>query len=93
MITDFKDFLSTITDFVLRPIVGILLALSIVYFLIGVFKYIQSAGDEGKRKEGVTMMIYGIIGLFVFVSVWGLVSLLTGTFDFQNNTRIQPPEI
>ena len=30
-------------------------------------------------------MIYGIIGLFVMVSIWGLVAILSGTFDLKND--------
>ena len=30
-------------------------------------------------------MMYGIIGLFVMVSVWGLVALVTKTFNLENN--------
>ncbi|MBI4136183.1 MAG: hypothetical protein HY481_01365 [Candidatus Vogelbacteria bacterium] len=80
MINNFKDLVKKITENVFNPLVGLLLALALVYFLWGVFKYIQSAGDETKRKEGVSMMTYGIIALFVMVSVWGLVNLLSRTF-------------
>lgn len=66
---------------VLSPAAYLLIGLAVVFFLVGVVKFMVSAGDETKRKEGRTMMIYGIIGLFVMVSVWGLVNLLSNTFD------------
>jgi hypothetical protein len=31
-------------------------------------------------------MLWGLIGFFVMVSVWGLVNILTGTITFGNNT-------
>ena len=31
-------------------------------------------------------MLYGLIGFFVMVSIWGLVNILTGTISFGNNT-------
>lgn len=88
--SDFKTLVSTIITNVFRPLVSILLGLALIYFLIGVFKYIQSTGDETKRKEGINMMTYGVIALFVMVSVWGLVAVLQKTFPFDSNP-IQPP--
>jgi hypothetical protein len=59
--------------------VYLIMALGVVSFLYGVVLYIGRAGDEGKRKEGVQFMTYGIVGLFVMVGVWALVALLAGT--------------
>lgn len=59
--------------------VPILISLALVAFMWGVLKYILPAGDEGKMKEGRQMMIYGIIGIAVMVSVWGLVNLVIET--------------
>lgn len=75
---------------VLRPTVSLLVALAVVFFLVGVVKFMFSVGDETKRKEGKNMMIYGVIGLFVMISVWGLVGLLTNTFFGGNNARPDP---
>jgi hypothetical protein len=59
--------------------VYLIMALGVVSFLYGVALYIGRAGDEGKRKEGVQFMSYGIVGLFIMVGVWALVALLAGT--------------
>lgn len=66
----------------------LLIALSVIVFIWGVLKYISGADDETKRTEGRNFMIYGIIGLFVMVSVWGLVQVLQGTFGFGNSPFI-----
>lgn len=58
-----------------QPIVILLLALALFYFLFGVVKYMFKYGDEKARKESLQIMSYGIFALFVMVSVWGLVSL------------------
>ena len=68
--------------------VPLVFALAFIVFLWGVFQYfIAGAADEEKREGGKSLMIYGLIGFFVMVSVWGLVNLLTGTF----NLRTVPP--
>ena len=49
-----------------------------VYFLIGVFQYIKTS-DEKLRKAAGQKMLWGIVGLFVMTSVWGLVNFLSST--------------
>ena len=56
----------------------LILALAVLIFLYGLVGYIANSGDESKRKESVQYIFYGILGIFVMVSVWGLVSLLAG---------------
>ncbi len=64
-------------------VVPIIIAFALVYFLLGVFQYIQK--PEGITSEGArTKMVYGLIGLFVMISVWGLVNLVGDTFGIQS---------
>ena len=46
----------------------------------GVLRYVTAGESEDKMKEGKNMMIYGIIALFVMISVFGLVRILLNTF-------------
>jgi uncharacterized membrane-anchored protein len=63
----------------LEILVYLISALGTVSLLYGIVLYIFRAGDETKRKEGLSFIYYGIIGLFVMVSVWALVSVLSNT--------------
>lgn len=60
---------------VLNIIVPIVLGLLVIYFIYGLIKYVTAKDDEAK-KEGRSIMIYGIIGIFVAASIWGLVALI-----------------
>lgn len=60
---------------IVNAIIPIVISLAVIYFIWGVVQYV-TAGDEEKRKTGRDHMIYGVIGLFVIVSIWGLVGLL-----------------
>lgn len=93
---DFKQLVDAVIAAVLKPLTVLIIGLAVLYFLLGVLKYIQSVGDETKRKEGVTMMTYGIIGLFVMASLWGLVYVIQNTFPGirdRSNTPISPPPL
>lgn len=56
----------------------ILIGVAILVFFWGIVKYVMAGADEEKRAAGRSLMIYGIIGLFVMVAVWGLVYFLAG---------------
>lgn len=72
---------NTIVRLINDAVIPILFALAILYFLWGVVQYIRSAGDEKKRSDSLHMMLYGIIGIAVMASVWGLVGIFTGFVD------------
>ena len=76
---------------ILDQVVILLIALAVVFFLYGVMKYIGSADDEENRKKGKSIMIYGIIGLFVMVSFWGIVNILIITFELDTYPYVQVP--
>ena len=57
-------------------IIGILIpacmALAVLAFFWGLVKYIASASDEAAKEGGKTLMIWGMIALFVMVALWGI---------------------
>lgn len=80
-VTNFKDLINqTIIAGILRPLIPLLVGLAVVMFVYGVLIFMFSEGGE-KKEEGKQYMLWGIIGIFVMVSVWGLVSILVGVFQ------------
>jgi len=77
---------------ILNTIVPLLVTLGVVYFVWGVVQYIMT-GDEAKKKEGRTKMIYGIIGLVVIITMWGIVGLITNTFGVSGAYTFDLPDI
>jgi hypothetical protein len=66
--------------------VPLLFAIAFIVFIWGVFQYFIAGGhDEEKRETGKSLMLWGIIGFFIMVSVWGLVNILRGTFNFDDS--------
>ena len=80
-VTDFKSFICLLVDLI-NPILVLLSGLAVLAFLWGVTKYIWNAGNEGKKEEGRQVMVYGLIGLFVFFSFWGIIKVVQNTFNF-----------
>ncbi len=65
-------------------IIPLIFTLAFLIFLWGMIKYINNADNEKKREESKKFIYYGIIGLTVMVSVWGIVRIVTTTFGLGN---------
>lgn len=82
---DFKEVVNNIfIGGILKPLVPLLIGLGVVVFIYGVLILMFSEGGE-KKEEGKQYMLWGIIGIFVMVSVWGLVNILKGTFGLNES--------
>jgi hypothetical protein len=61
----------------LNYVVMALLTAALLFFLYGVFVLMFVGGmSEESRSKGRQFMMWGIVSLFVMVSVWGLVNVL-----------------
>ncbi|MEK7602136.1 MAG: pilin [Patescibacteria group bacterium] len=71
-----------VIDIINNVAVPIVFALAFIVFIWGIFRYfVQGGHDEEKREDGKQLMLWGLIGFFVMVSVWGLIHILIGTFN------------
>jgi hypothetical protein len=89
-ITSFGGFASALLG-ILQMFVNVIVSLAIVYFLWGVAKFIRAEDDKG-REEGKKQILWGLVGLFVMLSVWGLLNVLKTTFPLEN-TRLNAPQL
>lgn len=87
----FKDFIgsgATAADPSGTGIVGIIdtvvvptiFALAFLMFVYGMVKYFFIEGAEAKkREEGRMFILWGVVGMVVLFSVWGLLNILLST--------------
>lgn len=78
---DLADNLLTLIDSVLVPL---LFAIAFIVFLYGVAKsYIFSHGDSKEVENGHQLILWGIIGFVVMLSLWGLVRVVSDTLGLE----------
>src|SRR5690606_24929370 len=85
-INDIWDIFGFIKN-ILDTLLPLIIAAAVVYFIYGVATYIL-AGDEDKKEAAKNNIVWGIIALFVMISVWGLVNILVNTFGLDNTVNI-----
>jgi hypothetical protein len=76
----FDSMFSKIKSEILTPAIYLLFVLALVYFLYGVFEFVKNAENPEKRAEGGQHILWGLIGMFIMLSVKGIINLLMGTF-------------
>jgi len=77
----FRELVESLIQFLNTSIVPLLFAVMLIVFLWGVFQYFFiKREDPAARAEGTQFMLWGIIGLAVVTSMWGLVNLLLDSF-------------
>lgn len=86
--SDLEGIICTVAD-LLKSIIPIVLSLAVLYFIWGVIRYVIAGGEEAK-KNAKDMIIYGIIGLAVITSMWGLVNVITNTFGLTGDVLKAP---
>jgi hypothetical protein len=71
-----KSFIGKISTEILNPIIAIMFAAATLYFLYGIAVYVWNPDNEEAREKGRLGMIYGIIGMFIMVSVFGIMTFI-----------------
>lgn len=89
--TDIDTIIMRVEDIV-GLIIPVLIGIALIYFIIGVIKYVTAGADEEKRKEARNTILYGVIGLFAIVAVWGLVRVLADTFSIDTGGTPDIPQ-
>jgi hypothetical protein len=71
----------------------IVVGLALLAFFWGLVKYIFSAGEEDAKKEGVRLMIGGIIAIFVIVSIVGIIKFIGRSLDVDQGGDLPVPGV
>ena len=80
-----------ITSVINGVFVPLIFTLCILVFLFGVAKaYIISGTSDTERAKGHQLILWGIIGLVIMLSVWGLVNLGASILGF-TGAETAPP--
>jgi len=86
-------YLQSIIGFINVVLIPFIFAIAFIVFIWGVFQYFIAGGaNEEKREQGKQLVMWGIIGFVVMVSVWGIINLFTNTLGF-NDTRGNTPSL
>lgn len=76
-----KEFLEKVVIQIVNPTILLLAGTAFVVFIWGVFEFIMHAGDETKRSEGRSAIMWGLVGLVIIFGAYGIINVALGTFN------------
>ncbi|MBN2094020.1 MAG: hypothetical protein JW740_01465 [Candidatus Zambryskibacteria bacterium] len=86
------DLLDSALNIVTKILIPIAFALCLLYFFWGVVKYInKGAINEEAAKEGKRVMIWGVVGIFIAFSIWGIVKFIQTELVIPDIEKIERP--
>lgn len=72
-----RKLLSSISEHLLDPIIGLMIGLGVVVFLYGVVEFMANPDNQEKKENGKRHMLWGIIGLFIMTAVFGIINVIS----------------
>jgi uncharacterized membrane protein YidH (DUF202 family) len=76
---------------IVNTLIPIMMALAVLAFFWGLVKYIANASDESAKESGKTLMIWGMIALFVMVALWGILGWVQGQLGLSGTVSTTAP--
>jgi large-conductance mechanosensitive channel len=73
----FGKVVDPVIENIVNPILMLMFAVGIVVFVYGVFQIVW--GGEENQKKGKMSIFGGLIGMFIMLSAWGIVRLISNT--------------
>lgn len=74
------SFIANVNEEIINPLILLLFALALAYFLYGVFEFIANQSNDEKKTTGKGHMLWGIIGLTIMMGVWTILGIILNTF-------------
>lgn len=83
------EFVGKINGRIINPLIELLFALAVVFFLYGVFEFLSNQENEEKRTAGKKHMIWGIVGMTIMMGVFMIMGLMLRTLGI-SDVEISP---
>jgi hypothetical protein len=77
------DILIWIKCIIVAAIIPLIFVLAFLFFLWGVLRFMMSS-DQKNKEESKKMVWAGLIGLFVMVSVWGIIKIVGNVLGIES---------
>jgi hypothetical protein len=84
-----SNLVGKFVTYIIDPAILVVFALGFFLFIWGLVEFLYKLNQGGDNKEGKQHMIWGIVGMLIMVSVYGIVALMDNTFSL----NIRNPDV
>jgi succinate dehydrogenase/fumarate reductase cytochrome b subunit len=93
-----NNFIGKVDTIIINPLIYLLFALAVVYFLYGIFEFLMNQANEEKKTSGKSHMVWGVVGITIMLGVWTIMGMVLSTLginyihtDTGNVDKLQSP--
>ena len=84
-----KEVVSQIVGSIIDPLVLLIFSIGIFLFTWGLVVFLSQMDNPDGRKTGVQHMLWGIIGIFIMATVFGIINIILETFGLGDPTKLK----
>lgn len=81
------DFIHKVNQAILNPILKLIFLIALIVFIWGVFGYLKDSDSDSERETGRRHMIWGLFGMFIMISVYGIMTVIMNTVGVDGTTQ------
>lgn len=82
-----NSLIGRINEHVINPLIVVLFSVAFVQFFIGLFKFFSTKENAEDLDTAKRHMGWGIIGMAIMVSVFGIISFMTNTLGVSDVSK------
>lgn len=75
-----------INEFIINPLIWVGFGWAVIIFFWGLYEFIRNTDSDEGREKGKLNIFYGIIGILIMVSVYGIINFLLVSFGIDKPT-------
>ncbi len=79
-----SDIMNKLNDLIINPLILLVFAGGFFFFVWGLVVFLWNSREGEVTSEGKQHMLWGVVGMFIMVSVYGILTLLTTTFGIDS---------
>lgn len=76
-----KTLMNSVSKVIINPLIVLIFSLAVVYFIYGLVRYLVSPDNEEVRKSSKSNMLWGLVGIFIMISVYAIINMIINTIS------------
>ena len=81
-------FIVAISKHIINPLIILLFAIAILVFLWGLVSFMANADNAEAQETAKRHVMYGIFGIFIMISAFGIIYIVTKTFGIDTSKNL-----
>jgi hypothetical protein len=79
-----NELIGNINEQIINPLIVLLFTAALVLFTFGMYNFFTNRDNSEDLEKGKAHMIWGIVGMAIMVSVFGIMNFITSSLGIKN---------